>query len=456
MARHSGGDDRLHVLIIGAGTGGMCLAHGLRNAGISVAVYERDKTRADGLHGYRVGISPTGARSLRECLSPELFDTFVATCARPPRHFNVYTEKLGRVASFEIEPPEDPGQAEHSVSRMTLRQVLLSDMDDVVEYGKTFTRYEQTPDGRVTAHFADGTTATGDLLVAADGTNSPVRRQFLPDAVVRDSGVIAIAAKAPSTPENRALVPEVALNGISTFFAPKGQFMILHSMEFPWDHDGKVKDGVGGNDAELIARWPGLLYDNTRDYLNWGLSASAGKFPADVMNLRGPELMRVALDMTGAWHADVRELMRRSDPASCFAVRIRTSEPVEAWQPGNVTLLGDAIHTMTPGMGVGANTALRDATLLTRELVAVAEGGKKLTEAVGDYEAEMLPYGTARVADSLAQNGMSGSDPLHRPFIGRIVLAVARTFFRANDKIPALRRRFIAGLREYRGSDAEA
>jgi 2-polyprenyl-6-methoxyphenol hydroxylase-like FAD-dependent oxidoreductase len=50
----------VHVLIIGGGTGGMCLAHGLKRAGISVSVYERDRTRSDGLHGYRVGIDPTG------------------------------------------------------------------------------------------------------------------------------------------------------------------------------------------------------------------------------------------------------------------------------------------------------------------------------------------------------------------------------------------------------------
>ena len=51
----------LHVMIIGAGTGGLCLAHGLKRAGISVRVYERDRTRRDGLQGYRVGISPAGS-----------------------------------------------------------------------------------------------------------------------------------------------------------------------------------------------------------------------------------------------------------------------------------------------------------------------------------------------------------------------------------------------------------
>ena len=58
----------LHVLIIGAGTGGLCLAHGLKRAGIGVAVYERDRTRTDGLQGYRVGIDSDGSRALHACL----------------------------------------------------------------------------------------------------------------------------------------------------------------------------------------------------------------------------------------------------------------------------------------------------------------------------------------------------------------------------------------------------
>src|SRR5690349_21214794 len=86
-----------HVIIIGAGTGGLCLAHGLRRAGISCAVYERDRTRSDGLQGYRVGIDPDGSRALSECLPPELFATFVATCARAPRYFNMLTEQMREV-----------------------------------------------------------------------------------------------------------------------------------------------------------------------------------------------------------------------------------------------------------------------------------------------------------------------------------------------------------------------
>lgn len=92
----------LRVLIIGTGTGGLCLAHGLKRAGIDVAVYERDQTRTGGLQGYRVGIDPDGSRALHHCLPPELFATFVATCARGPRDFNILTEDLEEVLSLPL------------------------------------------------------------------------------------------------------------------------------------------------------------------------------------------------------------------------------------------------------------------------------------------------------------------------------------------------------------------
>jgi len=441
----------MHVLVIGGGTGGMCLAQGLTRAGVSVAVYERDLTRSDGLHGYRVGINPTGNRALQHCLPPELFATFIATCARSPRYFNVLTEKLRFTAAVPLRESSDPVDSERSVSRMTLRQVLFSGMEDVVAFDKVFTHYQEH-DGTVTAHFADGSTATGDVLVAADGANSSVRRQYLPHAQVKDTGIIAIGGKVPITAATKPLLPETCFHGLSLVFAPRGRFCIWHVMEFGWDLDGRVKTSIGDNDAELIARWPGLLFDNTRDYINWGFWASTDKYPPGVMDLRRDDLIRLVLDMTPDWHPSMRRLFALSDPSSCFPITIRTSVPIQPWSASPITLLGDAIHTMTPGQGVGANTALRDAALLCRELVAAQRGAKPLLAAIGDYEAEMVPYGFARVADSLAQNGSSGTDPLHKPVLGRVVLAATRTYFRAVGHIPAVRRKFLDSLYTYRSS----
>ncbi|MBE1491214.1 FAD-dependent oxidoreductase [Plantactinospora soyae] len=444
----------LHVIVIGAGTGGMCLAHGLRRAGISVAVYERYRTRSDGLLGYRVGINPTGCRALRECLPPELFTTFLATCARAPRFFNVLTGQLHRTASFALRPDADPTSIDQSVSRMTLRQILLTDMDDVVHFGKTFTSYEQHDDGTVTAHFGDGTSATGDLLVAADGTHSAVRRQYLPHAEVKDAGSINIASKIPLTEYTRSLLSDEIRGGISLIFGAGGLMGVLHVMEFKWDQRGSVKPGVGVTDASLIGSWPGLLYDNTRDCINLIIWSAADRFPEDVMELRGERLAKVALDLTRNWHPTLRELLRHSDPGSVIPIKVATSVPVEPWKSSNITLLGDAIHTMTPGRGVGANTALRDAALLRRHLVAAVADAGPLVTAVADYETEMIRYGFARVADSLRTNGTNGDDPIYKPIIGRFAMLAARGYFSVTSRLPPLRRKFVDELYNYRGAES--
>ena len=133
------------VIIVGAGTGGLCLAHGLKRAGIDVTVYERDRTRADGLQGYRVGINPHGVASLKACLPPDLFATFVATCARTPGHFNILTERMTELLSVPLKDETISGGK--SVSRMTLRQVLMTGLEQHIHFDKTLTAYEQRADG---------------------------------------------------------------------------------------------------------------------------------------------------------------------------------------------------------------------------------------------------------------------------------------------------------------------
>ena len=440
----------LRVVVIGAGTGGLCLAHGLRRAGIDVAVYERDRTRTDGRPGYRVGIDPDGSRALHACLPPTLFDTFVATCARAPRSFTILTERLDEVLSLPLPDDRDPIESEKSVSRMTLRQVLLTGLDDVVRFDKTFTRYEHHPDGTVTAVFADGSSATGDVLVGADGTSSAVRRQYLPHARLEETGILAIAGKAPLTLETGRLLPRKAFYGVSMVMAPKGQSCILHVMEFPWTDNKAPKAGIGSCDAELIASWPGLLFDNTSDHVIWGFGAAAARFPADLMQRRGGDLMDLVLRMTGDWSPNFRQLVAQTAPTTCFPVTIRTSAPVAAWPSSAVTLIGDAIHTMTPGRGVGANTALRDAELLCRNLIAVDSGRMDVVEAVADYETRMRAYAWPAVLKSREQ--MDGGALIHKPLVGRLALAGMRAGMRLANHLPPLKRRMAEDLRRERGA----
>jgi 2-polyprenyl-6-methoxyphenol hydroxylase-like FAD-dependent oxidoreductase len=118
--------------------------------------------------------------------------------------------------------------------------------------------------------------------------------------------------------------------------------------------------------------------------------------PDEFRDAGAATLHRLASDRVREWHPGVRRILDTADVAATFPVNIRSARPVEPWPSSNVTLLGDAIHTMSPGRGEGANTALKDAHLL-RDILT---GTTSLTEAVARYETEMLRYGFAAVAQS--------------------------------------------------------
>jgi 2-polyprenyl-6-methoxyphenol hydroxylase-like FAD-dependent oxidoreductase len=448
-----------HVLIIGAGTGGLALAQGLKRAGISVAVYERDRTRRDGLQGYRVGIDADGKRALKDLLAPDLYDVFRATCAERPVYENQMTHRMKFLLTIgpdllpeDQRPTED--EQDESVSRMTLRQVLLTGVEDEVHFGKEFTHYEQHDDDTVTAYFADGTEATGDLLVSAEGANSKVRQRYLPHANLVETGLIGVTGKTPLTEETRALLPDRVFRGVTLAHGPKGAICIFHVMRFKWDEGGELRHGIGSTDADAIQNWPGLLYDNTRDYIMWGYATADWWLPKDVMSLRGKEIQDLVVRMTGDWHPNLRRIFELGDPGSSFPLAIRTSEPIAPWKTTNVTLVGDAIHTMTPGRGVGANTALRDARLLTRTLTRAAKGEVPLLDAVREYETTMTTYAWDAVIKSRAQ--MEGHSAAHKGGLqGALARAGMRTFFRVMDKVTPLKRKIVLADKSFRGTGRE-
>src|SRR5258708_28508943 len=236
-------------------------------------------------------------------------------------------------------------------------------------------------------------------------------------------------------------------------FATKGYSCILHVMEFKWGHDGALKHGIGGNDVKLISQWPGMLYDNTRDYIMFGFAAASKKFSCNPMGMKGANLVSLVGEMAYDWHPNLRKLFRLADTSTCFPLNIRTSLPIPAWPSSNVTLLGDAIHTMTAGRGVGANTALRDARLLSKKLIAMRDGQIGLIEGIHDYEAKMIKYGFDAVVKSRAQ--IDCNHPIHKPVIGRFMLTGMRTAMRMTNYLPPLKRRMEYAQSRFRGADRE-
>jgi 2-polyprenyl-6-methoxyphenol hydroxylase-like FAD-dependent oxidoreductase len=426
----------LHVVIIGGGIGGLALAQGLKKSGVSVAVYERDRTRTDRVQGYRVHINPTGSLALHECLPASLFDAFARTCGKPSQGIRFVTERMRVLLSLDgLNAPKrfgGDGVAEHrSVSRITLRQVLLSALDDAVHFDKTFVRYQELPTGRILAHFEDGTTAEGDVLVAADGGGSRLRRQYLPHAERIDTGIVGIAGKVFLDDDNRKRIAPELRNGL-TLASGNGGYSLFVALQ---EIDGAAMNGLGGNDESAAA---GTHFDNSRSYLIWAFSARRQKLSldgCDTERMHGEELRSAVLNAMAlrSWDERFRTLVRLADPATINAIAIRTSVPVAPWRTQRITLLGDAVHSMTPYRGIGANVALRDAVGLCRALTAADRGERPVIDAIHDYEADMVEYGFRAVRTSLHAMNQAVTE-------SSVQSALSRAALRIINHVPAFKR----------------
>ena len=434
VAQSSQAPRPLHVLIIGGGIGGLCLAHGLKQAGISVALYECDPSSGARTQGYRIRINPMGSRALAACLPPHLYDALVASCGRTPTAFTFITEQLDEVLSVRerrTSATPDPIESHKSAHRQALRRILLQGLDEIVHFDRTFARYELTPEGKVTAFFTDGSQAVGDVLVGADGVHSRARAQLLPQAQHLDTGIRSIGSAIPLTDEVRALLPQTLADGPANVLAPSGRSMFIAYQQFQQPaRDAELLSAVAAGDAE-----------NERDYLLWAFSARKETFPGadDLDQCDGQALRDRTLALVSRWHPHLQEIVRRSDPAIVTLLRIRTSVPVPPWPTTQVTVLGDAIHSMTPARGIGGNTALRDAALLRDRLAAVQRGEQSLLPAIQEYETAMRAYGFAAVRSSLlAQEQAVADDPT--------ALRRTKATFRVLNLLPPLKRHVFRNI----------
>ena len=384
------------VLVIGGGLGGLCLAQGLHRAGIDVAVYERDRSPEARSQGYRFHMDIRGEEALHACLPSRLYELAMATCGQPSKGATVFKVVDGELREVATRRFPERGSSEFvtsgaAIDRLILRQILLAGLDDVVHFGKEFTRYEQRLDGTIRACFADGTEAVGNVLVAADGIGSRIREQFLPHAELIDTGMRWLGGKTLLTNELRALLPPQLAE---TFGMVPG---VAQRMLF-----GLVTFREDPNQA-ATRLWPGLQFHTAGDYVFWGLLVQWQQLAItgdELLTLPDSDLRRLTLELGKDWPGVLRMLIEQCQPDRTFVLKMRYAKPMEQWQTTTITLLGDAIHAMPP-TGSGANTALRDASLLTRSLISVANLGTPLYQALGAYESEMVRYGFNALQASL-------------------------------------------------------
>src|SRR5215470_8491372 len=408
----------LQVMVIGAGTGGLALAHGLVGSGIAVRVFERDHNLTERAQGYRLTINTRGARALQSCLPKANFDHHVAASAKVSTAVSFFDHQLRRLLFVEVPNTEqtDP-YAACPISRVALRQILAEGLEDTVAYGKTFQSFEKTQGGRIVARFEDGSSAEGDILVGADGAASRVRRQLLPDAKRVETGVVMVMGKVPLDPLVRREAPSAVFKGPTLVLGPGGCSMFAGAVEYPPPQ---------GSD-----------YDR-EEYVMWGLSAHHESFglASAAGEVALADARAAVLAQMTDWSPNLRRLVERADTSSLTSLAVKSSVAVAPWATSRVTLLGDALHNMTPFRGIGANTALRDAVLLREALVGVGRGERDVLAALSDYEREMIGYGFAAVRASLAN-----MKRLHaRSPVGQFA---TKTFFRLADRAPSLRTSLI-------------
>ena len=166
----------------------------------------------------------------------------------------------------------------------------------------------------------------------------------------------------------------------------------------------------------------------------WALSGrQRALLPGDSILAPGGEaLKKIAQSTISGWHEDLRNLVTITEPSTLSCLPIRTSVPVKPWATQRVTLLGDAIHSMTPFRGIGANIALRDAAALSGALSAANRDEEDVLRSIHTYETNMIRYGFRAVRESLKAMESTLDD---RPF----VRAVNRTASKALEALPPIK-----------------
>jgi len=371
-----------HILIIGGGLGGLALAHGLKKSSTPFHVFEQDPTPEFRAQGYRLKINPDGAAALKSVLSPEMWEYFEQTCTDSKVGETDFNAIDGSILASRAGSGVRREMKVWTADRTVLRRILQEGLEGHISYGKQLKSYSITDDG-VTAEFKDGSTEEGVLIVGADGVRSAVRRQHLPDHKPLDTNGSCIYGKTPLTPKLMERFPARAVKWMTLVYDKTPTTMMLDTDETPLT---LLLEPIRFQNNEYRDKLP-------MDYIYWVLIARTGVFgkpSSELLRLNGEESAKLSLELTEEWHPSFRVLLELQDTTQSSILRVDSANPIiPPWESSSrVTLIGDAIHVMSPCGGVGAVTAIRDAALLSR---LISEVGITTTS-IAKYESEMRKY----------------------------------------------------------------
>ncbi|MBK8028656.1 MAG: FAD-dependent monooxygenase [Chloroflexi bacterium] len=324
----------MKAIIIGGGVGGLTTALALQNNNIDVTVYEQSPTaRADGAG---LALWPNAVRALRQ-----LGAHAAITGSYTGGVGSIHRWDGTTISALDARTIEQRyGAPIIVVHREEIMRGLLAQIGGVVHYGKRIASYQQDADG-IHALFADGTSASADVLIGADGIRSAVRAQMNADAQPVYQGYAAW----------RGVVP------------------------FAHAQVGSMWGETWGRGARF-----GIV-PLSSEHLYWFATANrpAHTPPAN----HKAELRR----LFGAWHAPIPVLLEATPDAAVLYNDIGDLPPLSTWVDGRVALLGDAAHATTPNMGQGACQAIEDAFVLGQVLTRRSDP----IQALKEYQARRMP-----------------------------------------------------------------
>jgi 2-polyprenyl-6-methoxyphenol hydroxylase-like FAD-dependent oxidoreductase len=345
------------LLIAGAGIGGLTLAHGLTTAGQRLRIFERDPGPHARDQGYRLHLHGEAVAALRRCLRPEAFDAFWQLSEPLGHGFAFFDHRLRQLAYFSSRSPSDDARLPARViARSTLRQLLLDLLLAEVEFDRAAKNYA-VQDGRVELHFEHGAPVVGSFLVGAEGSHSAIASQLIPEQPSADTGALAVIGKVPTSTEVLRWMPQGRFERLCIVLGPQDVNVFL-SQHLP-----------GQADAQTVAGAPQLagLLDPLPGFSVWAFMIRADELAPgeDPARLTGAMLKARVQRTIEGWHPNLRQLVAAADPDDVSCTRMRSADRLATWNTApEVTLLGDALHTMTPLQGQGASAAMLDALAL--------------------------------------------------------------------------------------------
>ncbi|MFD7908028.1 FAD-dependent oxidoreductase [Kitasatospora sp. NPDC059747] len=373
------------ALVIGGGIAGPVMALALRRAGIEPLVFEAYESSAEGIGGTFM-IAPNGLGAL----AAVGLEAEVGRLGQPVGPMVIEDGRGGTLAEFAGLPDLPRGRLMRRAELYEVLQRRLGEAGIDVRYGKRLVGVEEGADG-ITARFADGTTATGDLLIGADGTRSTVRTLIDPAAPgARYTGLLGIGGYSPYRLPGRAGRGETVhfANGARAFFGYWG-----------------LPEGAGTAWFSNVPQPEQLTYEQVR-------AVSNDEWLRRLRDLHSGDVP--ARDVLAVADADTMEVFPR--------LEIMPSVP--HWHRGRMVLVGDSVHAPSNSSGQGVSLAVESAVELARCLRDLPDH----TAAFAAYEAMRRPRVEKIAADAARTNSQKSSGPVARVMFRLLAPIVMRTF----------------------------